>query len=108
MNDMIRSTSRTFQAASKAWRRSTVMDVDVLVLIGSFLWWWWPGSHLAPAAPRVDCDCEQDDQALGDVLVKRVDLEKVEAVADEGEEQHAQDGAPHGAPAAHYAGAADD
>ena len=58
--------------------------------------------------PTVEPDgCEQD-RAHRDLLVERVEPEQDVAVADQGDEEHADDGAPDRALAAEDAGAADD
>src|SRR5258708_275490 len=50
--------------------------------------------------PGVDADRQKQDDAECDLLVEGVDAEKIETVADQRDEQHADDGSPDGALAA--------
>ncbi|MFC5123626.1 hypothetical protein ACFPRL_09495 [Pseudoclavibacter helvolus] len=53
-----------------------------------------------PRQPRIRGDGDEDQRARDDLLVGRVPAEQVEAVADDREDDHADDRSPDGARAA--------
>src|SRR3546814_17042140 len=66
------------------------------------------GSTSAVPRPGVDADGQKQDRSQRDLLEERIDAQQIEPVVDEGDEQHAHDGAPHRTPSPEDRRAPDD